>query len=146
MNLILYTNNSPRNKLVKDLTEITTVSAVLKDSTSIINPVFRLSGVTAVDIAKVNYIGVAALNRQYFVTSVESIRNDVWELTCHVDVLSSYADAIKAQSAVIHRQENNWNLYLDDGFFKTYQNPNIVVKRFPSGFTTQSFVLAIAGD
>ena len=61
-------------------------------------------------------------------------------------MLSTYADGVKEQEAVIHRQENNWNLYLDDGLFKTYQNPRIGVTAFPSGFTVQNFVLAVAGD
>lgn len=146
MTIELYTNNSPAIKLTKDLTTIVTLSGVLKESTSIIDPVFRISGITDTQAAITNYITVPELNRSYFVRGVDSIRNGVYEFICHVDVLSTYADAIKAQTAVIHRQENQWNLYLDDGIFKTYQNPNIIVKKFPSGFTTQEFILAVAGD
>lgn len=147
MNITLYTNNSPENQLTKDLTEITSfATAILKDETDILNPVFRISGATWAQVNACNYIDVPELGRRYFVRDISSIRNGVFEFVCHVDVLSTFADAIRAQTAVIHRQENQWNLYLDDGIFKTYQNPNIVVKKFPSGFNTQSFVLAVAGD
>lgn len=145
MNIILQTNDSPKNAIIKDVTDIVTVSGLLKEQTSIIDPVFILSGVTGAMLADINYITVPALHRSYFVTGVESVRNNLWEISAHVDVLSTYADAILEQSAVIHRQENDWNLYLDDGIFKTYQNPHIVTKLFPSGFTTQNFILAVAG-
>ena len=48
--------------------------------------------------------------------------------------------------AIVKRQENRWNLYLDDGSFKVYQNPMVLTKAFPQGFTTQEFVLAVAGS
>lgn len=146
MRILLYTNNSPENKLTKDTTAVADLTGVLKDQTSLIDPVFRLSGITPTQAAQTNYIIAPELGRGYFVRGLDSVRNDVWDFRCHVDVLSSFADAIRQQTAVIHRQENNWNLYLDDGIFKTYQNPNIVVKKFPSGFTTQEFILAVAGD
>lgn len=145
MNIVLQTNASPKNALTKDVTDVLTVSAYLKEQTSIVDPVFVVSGLSAGDVSSINYITVETLGRSYFVTDIQSVVNNVFEFTAHVDVLSSYADEIKAQTAVIHRQENAWNLYLDDGIFKTYQNPNIVTKLFPSGFTTQSFILAVAG-
>lgn len=145
MNIILQTNASPKNALTKELTDVRTVSAVLKDETTVTDPVFVLGGLLPGEVADINYVTVTTLHRSYFVTGVRSIRNNVWEISCHVDVLSTYAEEIKTQTAVVHRQENAWNLYLDDGIFKTYQNPHIVTKLFPSGFTTQSFVLAIAG-
>lgn len=147
MRIILYTNNSPENQLTKDTTEITGfTTAVLKESTDILNPVFRIAGATWAEVNACNYIICPELGRGYFVRDITSVRDGVFEFACHVDVLSSFADSIRQQTAVIHRQENQWNLYLDDGIFKTYQNPHIVVKKFPSGFTTQSFVLAVAGD
>ncbi len=79
-------------------------------------------------------------------TDIKSVNNNLWEITARVDVLSTYAIQIRAQTAVIKRQENSWNLYLDDPQFKVYQNPNIVVKNFPNGFSTQNFVLAVAGS
>lgn len=147
MRIILYTNESPENQLTKDTTEIAAfTTAVLKDETNILDPVFRLSGATWADVSACNYVIATELGRGYFVRDIVSVRQGVFDLKCHVDVLSSFADAIRNQTAVVHRQENNWNLYLDDGIFKVYQNPNIITKAFPSGFTNQSFVLAVAGD
>ena len=66
----------------------------------------------------------------------------------HVDVLKSFADQIRNQTAVVARQEKKYNLMLDDGFFMTYQNPKIQTKLFSVAdpFETQEFVLVVAGS
>lgn len=140
----LQTNTSEKNSLTKKLTDVKTVSGVLKDTTSIVDPVILIE-MDLADAVKVNYLTISIFERSYFVNNVKSVRQGLVEFTCHVDVLTSFADAIKKNSAIIKRQENKWNLYLNDGTFKIYQNPNVLTKAFPSGFTTQEFVLAVAG-
>lgn len=148
MTINLYTNNSPKNQITKDLTLLQTLQSVtLKAPTDIINPVFVVSTVSAANIMAGNYCSAPELGgRSYFINDIVSVKNGVYELHCHVDVLTTYAEGILEQEAIVHRQENAWNLYLDDGIFKTYQNPHIITKAFPSGFSTQNFVLAVAGD
>lgn len=140
----LQTNTSEKNSLTKKLTDVKTVTGVLKDTTSIVDPVILIE-MDLADAVKVNYLTISTFGRSYFVNNVKSVRQGLVEFTCHVDVLTSFADAIKKNSAIIQRQENKWNLYLNDGTFKIYQNPNVLTKAFPSGFTTQEFVLAVAG-
>ena len=143
--ILLQTNNSEKNAVTKDLTTIATVNGTLKQETSIIDPVILIAGDLSSYI-NCNYITVSEFGRSYFVNNIRSIRSGLFELSCHVDVISSFATEIKANKAIIRRQENQWNLYLNDGTFKVYQNPNVVTKAFPSGFTTQEFVLAVAGS
>ena len=144
-NVTLQRNNSERNKLTKDISDILTVSGELKTETSIIDPVIiiecDLSAVTGC-----NYISIPAFGRSYFVNNIRSIRTGLVEFSCHVDVLSTFASQIRDNTAIVRKQENNWNLYLNDGSFKIYQNPTVLTKAFPSGFTTQEFVLAVAGS
>lgn len=143
-NIVLQRNNSEMNSVSKSVDNIITVSGVLKEETSIIDPVIKiecdLSAVTGC-----NYISIPEFGRSYFVNNIRSIRNGLVEFSCHVDVLSSFAEYIRGNSAIIKRQENSWNLYLNDGSFKIYQNPNVLTKSFPSGFKTQEFVIAVAG-
>lgn len=141
----LQKNLSEKNRLNKDIDTISSVSGVLRDSTSIINPVIMVEG-NPDDFSTCNYMTISDFNRSYFITDIRSVRNNLVEISGHVDVLSSYASYIKRNYAIIYRQENKWNLYLDDGSFKIYQNPNIVAKEFPSGFSTQEYVLAVAGS
>lgn len=142
--IILQTSNSEKNRVTKDITDIITVTGVLKNETSIIDPVIIISG-DLLGLSLCNYMTIPTFNRSYFVNNITSIRNGVVQFSCHVDVLSSFAEQIKSNTAIIHRQENKWNLYLNDGSFRIYQNPNVLTKAFPSGFSTQEFVLAIAG-
>ena len=143
--IILQVNKSEKNKMIKSITDIITVSGELKSETSIIDPVIMINCELS-DVTKCNYMTIGSFGRSYFVNNIRSIRSGLVEFSCHVDVLSSFADAIKSNSAIVRRQENNWNLYLNDGSFKVYQNPIVLTKEFPSGFTTREFVLAVAGS
>ena len=143
--IILQVNNSEKNKLSKSVTNIITVRGELKTETSIIDPVIIINCKLA-DVTKCNYMTISSFGRSYFVNNIRSIRSGLVEFSCHVDVLSSFADAIKTNSAIVRKQENNWNLYLNDGSFKVYQNPMVLTKAFPAGFTNREFVLAVAGS
>lgn len=140
----LQVNASEKTAFYKELELVETVSGTLKAETSIIDPVILIEGDLGT-IGGANYMTIPAFNRSYFITNIRSVRNGLVEVSAHVDVLSSFAEEILANSAIIRRQENNWNLYLNDGSFKVYQNPYVITKVFPAGFTTQQFVLAVAG-
>ena len=144
-NIVLQRNNSEMNCVSKSVDDLFTVSGVLKEETSIIDPIIKIECDLST-VTRCNYLSIPAFGRSYFVNNILSIRNGLVEFSCHVDVLSSFADSIKSNTAIIKRQENKWNLYLNDGTFKVYQNPNVLTKAFPSGFTTQEFVLAVAGN
>ena len=144
-NIVIKRNNSENNKVTKDTTTITTLTGTLKENTSIINPVI-LTEISMENIKDANYMTISQFDRSYFITDIKSIRNGIVEIYGHVDVLSTYANQIKLSKAIIKRQEVSWNLYLNDGSFRIYQNPVVATKSFPSGFTTQEIVLAIAGS
>lgn len=143
--ILLQRNTSELNKLDKTLTTITTLTGTLKTETSIIDPVIIVEGVLS-DLKTCNYCTISEFGRSYFVNNIKSIRNNLIELTCHVDVVSTYKSQIRSQFAIVRKQENNWNLYLNDGSFKCYQNPIVLTKKFSNGFTTPSFVMAVAGS
>ena len=143
--IVLQRNSSENNKVDKTLTTLSTMTGTLKNETSIIDPVIIFEGSLS-NLKNCNYCTISEFGRSYFVNDIRSVRNGLIELTCHVDVLSTYATAIRGNRAIIKRQENNWNLYLNDGSFNSYQNPYVLTKLFPSGFNTSQFVLAVAGS
>lgn len=144
MTIEFYVNQSEKNRLDKTLVSAFNLNGELKEDCSIIDPVIKIVGDVS-SMASVNYMYIASFSRYYFINNVISINNEICEVHAHVDVLSTYKDEIRAQRAVVSRQEKKWNLYLNDGVFKTYQNPYIITKAFSSGFTSQHFVLSIAG-
>lgn len=144
-NIVLQRNNSELNRVTKSVDNLFTVSGVLKEETSIIDPVIKIECLLS-SVTDCNYLSIPSFGRSYFVNNIKSIRHGLVEFSCHVDVLSSFASEIRGSTAIIRRQENAWNLYLNDGTFKVYQNPIVLTKAFPSGFSTQEFVLAVAGS
>lgn len=140
-----YVNNSEKNKVDKSLNHIATVSGVLKETTSIIDPVIVIEGDLS-SFTNCNYMIISTFGRSYFVNNIRSVSNGLIEISAHVDVISTYKNSIRSNRAIIKRQQNSWNLYLNDGSLKVYQNPDVIVRAFPSGFTKQEFVLAVAGS
>lgn len=143
--IALQSNSSPKNQLDKSLTGVLSVTGTLKDGTSVIDPVILVKTPLST-LVNANYMTISAFGRSYFITDIRSIRNDLVEISGHVDVLSTYAAGIRGNDAIIYRQENDWNLYLDDGSFQVYKNPSVLTRPFPSGFSSLEFVLAVAGS
>lgn len=137
-------NNSEDNKINKSLSSITTLSGNLKNECSIINPTIIVEG--SIDTFKnCNYMRISNFGRSYFVTNIRSLRNNLVEISGKVDVLQSFASSILSNSAIIKRQETDWNLYIDDGSLHLYANPIITTHTFPNGFGQNEFLLAVAG-
>ena len=145
MNIVLYVNASEINAVDKNLTELTTLTGTLREQSSIIDPVITISNIDNY-IGQMNYAYIPEFNRYYFITNIESVRNNLWKVSFHVDVLFTYRDAIRANSAIIERNENEYDLKLNDGLFRTQQNPRIAQFPFPNGFNQWNFVLAVAGN
>ena len=147
MNIVLMHNNNDLNVLGKDLSTLKTVQGNFKAKTDIVNPVLLISGIDNI-IAKLNYCYIPILNRYYFVTGISSVREDLWEINCHCDVLETYKAKVKDTEAVISRQEFEYNLLLDDGTLKAYSDPMVQTKAFPVSFNDDlgQVVLVVAGS
>lgn len=143
----LYHNASPANKIGKNLTdELVTSDVLLKDDVSILKPVFKVRDVRS--IITYNYLYCPDLQRYYFIDDIVSIHNDLWEISCHVDVLETYKNGILGQTAVIKRQQNKYNLYLNDPDFMTYNYEQIQTKYFSgTGFSKNlSYIFVVNGS
>ena len=138
----LMINNSDNNYLHKDLTTIRTVTGVLKNGTSVVNPSILFEGDLPVNC---NYLHIPQFNRYYFVSDIVSVATNLFEITAHVDVLQTYANNLENCNGIVARNESQWNLYIDDGSFKIYSNPQLALKNFTGGFNGFSYVLAVAG-
>lgn len=143
MTIILYQNTSAPNYVNKNLTVVEELTGTLREPTSIVDPVITIERTSPVGF---NYAQIPEFNRYYYVTGVSSVSNGLVSISLHCDVLMTYADGIKSCSAIIKRQENKFNLYLDDGIFKAYQNTKHRIIAFPNGFTEYSYILALASN
>lgn len=143
--ITLQYNKSANNRLTKNVTDIAELEGELRQETSIIDPIILIE-TTMANMRGCNYFTIPTFGRKYFITNIRSIRNNLVEISGHCDVLSTYAKDIRECTAITRRQEKKYNLLLNDGSLKVYQDPVIRVKQFPSGFLKNpEYVLAVAG-
>lgn len=145
LKITLQSNKSANEQAVKTIKKVASCSGELKNETDIINPTILISGITASQLASSNYFTISDFKRKYFLTSAKAIRNNLWEISGHCDVLSSFWSELKSQKGIIARNSKDYNLYLNDEYFRVYQNPHIVTKTFSYGFKGSSFVILLAG-
>lgn len=130
LDMILYHNNAEQNRLDKTnfLESVSTLNGYLRDKTSITNPsiIIEMS-----EFPTFNYVYLPKFNRYYYVTNILSIATNLWQIDMHVDVLMSYKDKILLQSAIIERNEYEWNPYLIDSSLPVSKEPNITVEEVP---------------
>lgn len=141
--IVLMNNTEELNKITKSPATVRTLSGTLRDETDVVNPeiLIEFDGT----LTDCNYMYIQVLHRYYFITKITSVRNKLWRVTAHCDVLKTYSEGILDTEAVVARSENRYNLYLNDPMFKVYSNPRLQIAKFPSKFIGESYVLVMNG-
>lgn len=145
----LQENLSPLIVADKDIHDVATATGTLRSGTSILDPIIEIDSALESDIiGRVNYAYIELWHRYYYITDVKLDITGLWLFTMHVDVLKTYADDIRAQDAIVARQEEHLNMYLDDGWFMAYQDPLIYTPKFSvdDPFENESYILVISGS
>ena len=142
----LYHNSSPNEKIGKDLDTGVNYSCLFKQETSILKPVITIR--TSTNLTGYNYMYISELSRYYFIDDIIMVNDNTYDISGHVDVLDTYASAIKANSAIIKRQQNLFNLYLDDPKAVVYSTEQILTKKFSkTGFKKNlSYIMTVNGS
>lgn len=132
------------------LTLLLTYNALyLKEPESLRNINLKLQYANVLDRSKIlesNYCYIPDLKR-YYLIKPESIleQGGIVTLSLEEDDIMTYLSDVMELTAVIKRQENQYNTYLNDDKYKAYEYSRIQTKYFPSGFNNESFILAVAG-
>lgn len=142
-NIVLMNNKEELNKISKNPTTVMTLSGTLREETDLVDP--EINVVYNGALTNVNYMYISTFNRYYFITKIESVRNGVWRIHAHCDVLKTYSEGILGTECVVARNESNYNIMLNDSMFKVQTNPRIQLANFPNKFTGESYVLVMNG-
>ena len=138
MQIILYNNSAEKNRVDKTtyLSNALTLNGNLRsnDSGNILSPTIYLE-MNNDSVPTYNYCYIPSFNRYYFITSIAPARNDYWEVNMKEDVLMSFKNEIKNQTALVARQENDFNLEIADNLITNFQDKeyyinHIVVDEF----------------
>ena len=147
MEINFYVNTSENYVVSKNITMKASMNCVLKDDTSVENPIILVR--SGNNISDYNYMYIPDFHRYYYIEEVVSVNNGLWELHGHVDVLQTYGNYIRSETATCKRQEVLYNKYLDDPEFKTSNNSEIVTKKFTGAASPLSksmkYILVVAG-
>lgn len=144
MTVNFYKNNSPLNYVSKSITEVDNLDCFIKEDCDIINPIIQIFGTNALNA---NYMWIPLFSRYYFITDITTENIDTLLVTGHVDVLMSFQNAIKGSQAIIDRQENIWNGYLNDKYMRQLAYPRVQTKKFNSNLiSTPKYYLIASGN
>lgn len=140
MLITFYNNKSENNAISKNIAYVTSKDGSLINETNIIDVDIMVEGDTSI-LTGTNYMYIDDFKRYYFITDINIKDDTSYSIKGHVDVLMTYANEIKKQRAVIAKQENRYNLLLNDTDYKSYENSIITQRKFPNGFTEHSTVM-----
>ena len=114
-NVILY-NNKADKRVVDKTSYITTFKSLrgnFKDEVDLLNPTFTIESNI---VPTCNYCYIEDFNRYYYINNVKVIRNNLYSISCSVDVLMSYKVFITNSTQYVSRQENTYNELLVDKY------------------------------
>jgi hypothetical protein len=139
----LFVNHSEKNHLAKTLTNNLSLSGTLKQETSVINPtvIIETSNPTTY-----NYMYIPLFHRYYYITDIESIRNNLWRISGKVDVLMSFKDDIRNCNVLISDAQNTPENYVSGEQWKSTVKSRTDIINFSNGFNnTGEYILITSG-
>ena len=138
---IFYTLAKRHNSTLQVSGTGTSVTVDLKGGSDLIDPVLTLA-----------YSGVPSWSlftfegRQYFVTGIKSVRQDLWEISGHVDVLGTYKSNVQATSAyVLYYSHSNTQIADARLSVKATQNTDSASGSFGFLGKNHSYILTVIG-
>ena len=115
MQITLYKNFNKRQNSTKQPANGTQMTVVMKQGCSVENPVFLIDGVD------LDYNYCLFNGRYYYINDMKLSKNNIYELSCTVDLLATYKTEIGNYTGYIERASDDYDPYLYD--------PCIIAKR-----------------
>ena len=104
-----YNFSKRRNSTATPSGSGTEISVLLKENTSLYNPVFELSGGDYPSFTYASWQGL-----YYYVTDIVSTGNNLYEVNCELDAMGSAAGDILSTTAFVNRSSSSYDLYMPD--------------------------------
>lgn len=150
MNISFGVTTSEKRQLDKQVSYTLSLSGTLRNQTNVVNPTILVEANIST-LAACNYMSIPAFHRKYFITEIKSVNNGLCEVSGHCDVLSTFADDIRKNNAIVGRTSNSWrvNNLIKDDQLKISSKRNITTLKIgsfeiPSG-VNYTYVMLTAG-
>lgn len=144
MNIILYDNKSPKNKIGKTLVNANNITGTLRGETSTSNIQMLLN---IVDLNPYNYMYIADFDKYYFITNIISVRTGLWLVSASIDVLESYKNEILQLNVILSDTESvGSKQYRNGSCWDVLVKDKTDIISFSDGLlSTGEFILITAG-
>ena len=145
MEIKLYKTSSPRKKLVKELSDGITLTGTIRGQSSVMSPSLQIQDIAVIGY---NYCYIPDFGRYYYINGINALRANLFELSLGIDVLMTYAEAIRNNAAIVDKVQNfgaAYN-YINDGSFVNSNRMKQDIVNFPHGFNADGeYILITAG-
>lgn len=146
----LYKNSAEPNKVDKtaDLSTVGTISGVLRQECSLINPEIIIQYDKPPDF---NYCYIANFGRYYYVENIVSMRQNLWRVRLRCDVLMTYKTQILNLTARIARQQYTYSYRQIDSEIPFTNDPEITIQDIPNNLNLgkphyENILLTVVGN
>lgn len=137
----LYNNESPANKISKNITLLAALEGQLRGEANLVSPAIRIfnSGLPAF-----NYAQIPLFNRYYFLKDVRQVRTDIWDILLQSDPLMSFN--LGSVSGILVEGTNGGSDYLEHRHFVRNVKSKTDILPFSSGLLDSGeYILITAG-
>ena len=136
-----YNAKIKKNEINKSLGTPIVKTCSLKNGSSIEDPVLYMEHDT--QLFQTNYVYIPDFGRYYFVTGRELIDHTEY-ITCHVDVLKTFADDIKASKGTATRS-NFYNRNIPDSMGLELPQDRVQYRKLSEALTGETYIAIIGG-
>ena len=149
-NVNFYTFSKKENSTKQPSGSATkTISCVLKETTSIINPTLIIYDTSALNPYNLNYCYIATFGRYYFINDWSYIVGQ-WECNCEVDAMASFKTQIGLENKFVLRASAEENKSIIDTFYPSLARKTVYKQTVDLGYASNLingiFILGVVND
>lgn len=136
-----YNAKIKKNEINKTLGTPIIKTCALKNGSSIEDPVLYMEHDAS--LFNCNYVYIPDFGRHYFITGREIVEHTEY-ITCHVDVIKSFANDIKASKGTATRS-NFYNKNIPDSMALDIPQDRVQYRKLSEALTGQTYIVIIGG-
>ena len=136
-----YNAKIKKNEINKTLGTPIVKTCSLKNGSSIEDPVLYMEH--DAQLFQTNYVYIPDLGRYYFVSGRDLVEHTEY-ITCHVDVLKTFADDIKSSKGTATRS-NFYNRNIPDSMGLELPQDRVQYRKLSEALTGETYIVIIGG-
>lgn len=118
--IMFYQNKSSNITVNKNIVSVFKLEGSFRDNISVTEPVFTIESTESPVIA--NYCYIPEFKRFYYITDINIIRTNLYEIHCQCDVLMSFRSDILSSSQFVSRNVNEFESDVQDNKLTVTKN------------------------